>query len=211
MIDPNRFETRISKVVSILFHPLLMPSWAYLSIVFFGDPVQHEQDYLWLLIYGFYINLLTFVFPVAVFLLMLRFGLISALEMPGRHERNVPILITAVFFYMLFHFSRNWEIDPVFGLYMLGATILSLVAMLINYWWKISLHAIGAGGLLGAISTLTYFFNPAYFQLVPLVVIFTGVIAFSRLKLKAHSQSEVYAGLLLGFSVIFSLFAAMVG
>lgn len=204
-------ETRIAQILSVVFHPLFMPTWAYAVLVGFGDPVQHEQDTLWVFIYALYIFGITFVFPAVIFRLMLEMRMISALHMPLRNERHVPILVTAIFFYLLFQLSANWEIDPIFRLYMLGATMLSLVAMLINYWWKISLHTLGVGALFGGVTTLSLYFSPAYFQVLPAVVVVAGATGYARLSLRAHAQSEVYAGLFVGFTLIFMLFALMMG
>ncbi len=204
-------ETLLPRIISIIFHPLLMPVWAYVVLVTFGDPLQHEQESLWVFIYGLYVLAITFLFPAIIFYIMLRMKLISALHMPHRAERHLPVLITAVFFYLLFHLSRSWEIDPVFSLYMLGATMLSLMALLVNYWWKISLHTMGVGAITAGVATLALYFSPDYFVILPIVVLVSGLTASARLQLDAHTESEVYAGFLLGFVTIFTLFGVMMG
>ncbi len=211
MTDHLHQGNRFSQFISLLFHPLLMPSWAYGILIGFGDPVQHEQEWLWLWIYGVYVFTLTFVFPVTIFLVMLKYKWISALSMPDRKERAIPILIAATFFYILFHFSRGQEIDPIFGLYMLGATSLSLLSMLINHWWKISLHMLGTGGITAAVATLALFFSPTYFIALLGIVLVAGVTGYARLRLDAHKPAEVYTGFMIGFFFIFTLFAFAMG
>lgn len=201
----------IAKLISVVFHPLLMPTWAYVLLINFGEPIEHEQSFFWEWLNGGYIFLATFLVPSIIFVVLFKLKYISALNMPNRQERHLPILITAVFFYLSFYLFRQLGLDALFGLYMLGATALAWLSMLINYWWKISLHTLGAGGLTGAVATLTLYFSPTYFAVLPIVVVVSGFIAFSRLKLKAHSQAEVYVGYLLGFAVIFGFFAMMMG
>jgi hypothetical protein len=201
----------IAKLVSVVFHPLLMPTWSYVLLINFGEPLEHEQSFFWEWVSGVYIFLATFLIPSLVFVVLLKLKFIGSFSMPDRHERNLPILITAVFFYLSFYLFQQLGLDAVFGLYMLGATVLALISMLINYWWKISLHLLGVGGLTGAVATLALYFSPSYFAVLPVVVLLSGLIAFSRLKLKAHSQAEVYVGYLLGLGVIFGFFAMMMG
>jgi membrane-associated phospholipid phosphatase len=64
---------------------------------------------------------------------------------------------------------------------------------------------IGIGGFIGLLFSLlkiTHIYNELLFVLAVAVA---GVVAYSRLLLQAHSQSQVYAGFLLGFivSVVF--------
>jgi len=211
MTKPFSVSNFIAKLVSIVFHPLLIPTWAYVLLVNFGEPLEHEQSFFWEWLNGVYIFLATFVIPSLVFVVLLKLKFIGSLSMPDRQERNLPILITAIFFYLSFYLFQQLGLDAVFGLYMLGATVLALLSMLINYWWKISLHLLGAGGLTGAVATLSLCFSPTYFVVLPIVVLLSGVIAFSRLKLNAHTQAEVYVGYALGFVVIFGFFRMMVG
>ncbi len=64
---------------------------------------------------------------------------------------------------------------------------------------------IAAGGMLGMILGLTLLSiitNPIY--LIAAILI-SGLIGFARLKLNAHTQAQVYAGLLSGISIMIIL------
>jgi membrane-associated phospholipid phosphatase len=74
-----------------------------------------------------------------------------------------------------------------------------VVVMLVNHWWKISAHMSGIGGLLGAVITLTYYFKDNTMWLYMALFVIAGLVAFSRLKLKAHTIWQVLAGFFVGF------------
>ncbi len=206
MVRKLPFAIASARVISVVFHPLLMPTWVFIAMALMGALATGMSESNQLLFYGLAVFGLTFVMPVLVFMSMLRVGKISSLQMPQRDERQLPIMLTAVFFYGLFYWSKGWSVEPLFKVYILGAALLSLIAFLINYRWKISLHMLGTGGLTGCMATYVYFMSPEYFPALPVAVLVAGLTAFARLKLSSHTQGEVYFGFLLGFGLIFSLF-----
>jgi membrane-associated phospholipid phosphatase len=72
----------------------------------------------------------------------------------------------------------------------------------ITFFWKMSAHMIGLGGLLGVVLVLGSKF-PTFEVVYPLLgaIILCGLVASSRLLLQAHKPLEVYAGLLAGFMI----------
>jgi membrane-associated phospholipid phosphatase len=77
---------------------------------------------------------------------------------------------------------------------------------LINLWWKISLHSVGAGALIGLVLMLSLkMLTPLDWYLIS-VIIAGGLILSSRLKLNLHSPQQVWVGLFAGF---FGLTASM--
>jgi membrane-associated phospholipid phosphatase len=82
---------------------------------------------------------------------------------------------------------------------MLGASINLAIALVVSIWWKISLHMIGIGGLVGlffALSTRIYFEITTY--LIAAVAI-AGIVAWARLRLNTHNPPQVYVGFILGW------------
>jgi hypothetical protein len=87
----------------------------------------------------------------------------------------------------------------VFFLLTLGAAAALALAIIINLKWKISIHMIGIGALIGT------FFGLSTFLLVDLrisIIVFlliAGLLGSARLTLGSHKPSQIYAGLVLGF------------
>ena len=74
---------------------------------------------------------------------------------------------------------------------------------LFSKFWKISLHLIGIGGVLGVFLALQII-KGGLLNLIVALILVSGILAFARLKEKAHSPAQVYAGFLLGvFSEFF--------
>lgn len=199
-------ETTLAKFFSVIFHPLLIPSWAYLALIWQGNLLLLRIPFNLLWTLGGLIFLTTFVLPTAIILLMLRFKMISSLSMPLRSERIGPLIITAVFFYMTYYLLKQLQIAPIIYLYMLGATLLAVISAAITLWWKISLHSMGVGALVGAFAGLALLSPANYSFLLIASLLMAGITATSRLLLSAHRPAEIYAGFATGASLMFTLF-----
>ena len=151
---------------------------------------------------------------------MLRFtGLIKSMEMRDKHERIGPYIITGVFYLWMFkNFESNTQIPTAFASFMLGATISLFLAFLINIFSKISIHAVGMGGLLGMVvitmllfSYDTFTINSTILGIVEinmitvllLTILIAGAVGTARLLLSAHEPMDLYGGYLVGFAAQF--------
>jgi hypothetical protein len=80
---------------------------------------------------------------------------------------------------------------------------------MINFWWKISIHAVGAGALLATIYALSMkMYTPLTWYLVT-VILASGLVLSSRLRLNSHNPAQVWLGFLTGFIGI-SLFILLI-
>ena len=118
-------------------------------------------------------------------------------------ERVVPylIFITSILVCIFFLYKM---LMPFWLLAMLiGACVALVIALCVNFAWKISAHAIGIGGLLGAIMGVAriHMINPYWAFIVVLIV--AGLLGTSRIFLKRHTPMQVYAGFCLGFICTF--------
>lgn len=197
----NKFAT----AVSYLFHPILLPSWCFLALAFLSPSylIQLPLKMTWVL-FGF-IFMLTAVFPVLIMLLMIRAKMISSLMLHNRIERNGPVLVTAVFFFVAYYLLDYFGFAAIYGYYLLCATSLSLITMMINPFWKISLHAIGHGANIAVFINLALMIEMPLYIVVGFILI-GGLTATARLILQAHKPAEIYLGFLLGILVMSILF-----
>jgi membrane-associated phospholipid phosphatase len=94
---------------------------------------------------------------------------------------------------------------PLFIVAMgMGSAISIFVIVFINLKWKISAHTAGMGGFCAAIFGVCYrtAINPVW--LFALVLAVSGLVALSRLELKAHTPGQVLAGFAVGFGMVFT-------
>ncbi len=132
------------------------------------------------------------VFPVGLVVCLKLLHLISTLHIPRREERTLPFLLT----------SGGYALGTLLLWWVAGATLLTalmfcytintLVVLIINFSWKISVHAVGIGGPLAALTLAFGWVIVPLYLLLPLV-------GWSRLYLKAHTPGQVLAGSLLGY------------
>ena len=85
-----------------------------------------------------------------------------------------------------------------------------MLLTLITLKWKISIHAASIAALTGGITALTFYAQPTInlkqiFFINAVLLIFIGMVSFSRMYLKAHSATQILAGISLGFSLAFSV------
>lgn len=72
----------------------------------------------------------------------------------------------------------------------------------INLKWKVSIHMLGMGGIVGTIIGLILRYQVDAIQLVMALVILSGVVGYSRLRLDAHTPLQVYVGFVLGTLIL---------
>jgi len=199
-------EKTFARILSVLFHPLLVPTY-FLLILFrlpfysmLSIPVKIKAMVLLL------VFVLTFVLPALVTAGMWLLKLIDSMEMRRRQERIFPMIAIAIFFYIAFYVLTQLSVFQQATLFMLGSTILVLLGLGFNYFYKISQHMIAWGGLTGALIALgLLLYIPLYSWLFGVILI-SGITGYARLKVASHSPFEIYSGYLLGILVMASLF-----
>lgn len=198
-------EKRIAGVISVGFHPLVIPSLTlYILLRQYGLHQTAGTEKLWLLL-GL-VLVTTLLLPSVMIWLMMKAGLVGSLSLKRREDRMGPVLITAVFFYLTYYLARQFEIAPEFYVYMLGATLLAIVSLLITIYWKISLHMVAAGGSTAAFAEYAILSGKIMPEALIACVVVSGLIGFARLRLSAHKPAEVYGGYLLGFGLIWAVY-----
>jgi hypothetical protein len=206
-----------AQVISVLFHPLLMPTYmlALLLLVnpyLFGVNSWGDQMSKLLLLRIF---ISTFLLPMVGVSMLRGVGFISSLEMHDKSERIGPYIITGIFYLWMFrNLVDNPQIPTAYTIFMLGAVIGVFLAFFINIFSKISAHAVGMGGLTAMViitmflfsydtfTLQTAWFGMLHFNMTAVllaVLLATGLTGTARLWLHAHVPAEVYGGFAVGF------------
>ena len=84
--------------------------------------------------------------------------------------------------------------------FVLGGGIALGVLVGINFFWKISAHMTGLGGLAGGITGLVLELQVNLQDYFVIAVLIAGIVGTARMYLKSHSFLQIAAGWLLGFS-----------
>jgi hypothetical protein len=186
----NRY---LSKVLSYIFHPLLMPSYGVL--IFYQFDMFLPKN-VWPAF--FIVMFFTFLLPVLNILFLYSRKYIPSLEMHTAKERRLPYLATALIYTVSITFLRLLFVSPAMKLMILAATASLVMVLILNYFMKISAHMVGIGGLTGAVFVFSYVNHIDNVLLVGLLFLVSGVLAVARLSLEAHRPVEIYLGFVLG-------------
>lgn len=203
---------RLATFLTYLFFPGLVPSYL-LGLLLLSTPYivalsEVDIKYRWYLL-GF-IAAYTFVFPSLFTLFLYRKGKIESLSLEKLSDRKLPYLsgVVLIFFLAFTFYSKSGELFSVAVILSFIGITISAVA-LISLWWQISAHAAGMGGLVGAIGTLMLIYDEPFLRIPFFVLLIAaGAVISARLKLGAHTQSQVYTGFFLGLiiSIVGSFF-----
>lgn len=199
---------KLANFISYIFHPLLIATYGCL-LVFFGltDSIYYVFTPLRLkVVITITVFAFTFLLPVLNLLILLKLNYISTLKIEQRKERTFPLLMTSLCYFGLFYMIYDFNLWPAIKLFILGGGICIFITAIINLWWQISAHMVGIGGMLGVLIALCYYVQMPLFTVISLCILFAGIIGFARLKLNAHTPSQVYAGFITGCITQFSLF-----
>jgi hypothetical protein len=148
----------------------------------------------------------TIVLPLLTVFLLYRLKFVKSFQLQTREERIYPLLAVAIFYYLTYYLLKSFPISFIFSYYMLGSTFLTILAMIISFYRKISLHMIGIGGMLGLLMGLSLNLKLDLTWFVVGAVILGGILGFARIQSNSHKPSEIYSGFLVGASVMFLLF-----
>ncbi len=194
-------ESKFAKIISYLFHPLLMPTYGFAFIFFTENYIStFIPEILKFIILGVTF-LFTFLLPTVNALILLKMKRIQSLEMETNQERIIPFSSTALYFFALLYLFYDAEFPSIFKIVILGAGISILLTFIINFKWKISAHTIGIGGIAGATLGLIYRIQMDTSVAFIAILLVSGLVGYARLKLKAHTPAQVYTGFLLGFFI----------
>lgn len=199
-------------VITVVFQPLLMPALVY-GLMLFAVPeaTSIPEDFKLRIFY--LVVLSTLLIPMVTIIGLRLSGMVKSLHMPTIKERTVPFIITSIYFVMTTYFLfQKSDLDEILWKGMAVISISVLVLSVISFFWKMSAHMTGAGGLLAVILVLGKDF-PTFNELYPVLfgILLCGAIASSRLYLNAHKPLEVYVGFFTGFFICWLGFSIIWG
>jgi hypothetical protein len=187
---------RIFPFFSYLFHPVLIPIYATLFYLFSNHSYFfNKEKYLVLL----EVTVITFVIPILFFFLLRLTGKITSIMVPELSERKLPLIVQCFLLILLVRRSITIELYPELHFFLLGALSSTLIALILLFAnKKASLHMMGLSALTFFMFGLSMHHQSANTLLIVFMVLMNGVVASSRLLMKAHTPKELIIGVLSG-------------
>ena len=191
---------KLTQLISILLHPMFMPILALHLTLLVLPSLAFTLSQNLLLIYGILI-FSTMVLPLISIFWLMQKGKVSSLEMSNHKERSLPLFKTVIWMSFGYYLLQNLLFyTPILKAELLGAILIILLAAIISKFWKISLHLLGIGWVVGVFIALQIMHGD-FLYLLLLFILLSGLLGVARIKQKAHNYAQVYAGFLVGLSV----------
>jgi len=203
---------KLALLLSVVFQPLLMPSLVF-GLLFFAVPQASSIPESFKERLFYLIVTSTLLIPMVLMLGLRWSGMVKSLHFEEKSDRRTPFILVTLFYLLTTYFLKEkTELDPI--LWQGMGIITFSVALLtgITFFWKMSAHMTGIGGVLGVLGILAVYFpslDLAYLLVATLLL--GGLVASARLYLDAHRPAEVYVGLLVGFVICWMGFAWIYG
>lgn len=183
------------KVWSYLVNPLFIPLIA--SLYYFFSVSYSNYEVITIKIY--LIAILTVLVPLLIYFFLKIVGATSSIHLPIVKERVTPLAAYAVLILILVRngFSNGSHLPLYY--FFLAVMLSTFTALLLAVFkYKVSLHLLSMGGLMGFGLMLNASFGNPSAVVIAILAIVTGLTATSRLSMKAHVGHELIFGFFLG-------------
>lgn len=190
-----------TRVISYLFHPLLMPTIGLLVLLNSGTYISllepaAKRAILFVMALG------TLVFPLIMVPVFYYRNLINDIQNPSREERLIPLLIIFILYAITFIYFIRLPLNKIIHGYALSVSLVAFFLLVISFKTRLSSHMTGLGGMTGLVIALILLYGTPLLGVLLLTLLASGLTGSARLWLGEQRSSEVYSGYLLGFTVV---------
>jgi len=191
----------IAKIISIVFNPLLMPTYGLLILLnsdtYFAMLPFQAKKVIFIIVF-----ITTCLLPLAFLPLFMYQNLLKSFEMETIKERIVPFATIGILYFIGYLIMYQMDVPSTLANILLAGTITIFIGLLITLKWKISAHMAGIGALTGAILAFSYILETNFIIFLLGAIFIAGLLGTSRLILKHHTPTQIYAGFGLGLTVL---------
>lgn len=186
----------VAKLLSVVFRPYYMPIVGFVALFTF--------TYLSLLPFYYKMIILSMVYVFTILLPRICIYIYRRLNGWASHQlrlreyRAVPYGLFILSYVACLHLMMRMHMPHYMCGILASSLLIQLVCVLVNIWWKISIHSAGAGGVIGALIaySILFMFNPVWWLCVMILV--SGAVGTARMLLRQHSLGQIIAGTLVG-------------
>lgn len=195
-----RYVVAAAKLLSVLFHPLFVGVLMAVYLIYL-QPAYFlgfsEKSKL--------LKLLTIInnnvfFPMLVVALLKGLGFSKSVHLSTQKERIIPYVASITFFFWTYYVFRSQPETPRILVNMCrGMFFASSAALILNNYFKISMHGIACGGMI-ALVFLTIADGTLHTG-IPMMIalLISGLVITSRKIVSDHNWFDLITGLVLGF------------
>jgi hypothetical protein len=193
---PLRF---IAQFFSYVFHPLFIPLYVVYFLLFvhpsYAAGFANSDKYRTMAM----VAQNAVFYPLFSVLLLKGLGFIQSIFLHVQKDRIIPYVASGIFFFWTWHvFRQQNQYHPIYASFFFGVLLTSSAALLANNYFKISMHAMGMGGVIGLFLVIMTYNTMLMTWPLALVFLITGIVCTSRLIVSNHTNVDIYMGLILG-------------
>lgn len=191
-----------ARIISILFHPLLMPTYAML-IALQMTPLFRLSIANKLTALGVTLSL-TALLPLLLIIGLRSIKVVGSVSLDARRDRTIPYIGAILAYASALVYLHTASAPAWLQGFMLGALITLVVVAAINLRWKISAHSAAAAGVVGFILALAIIHAATLgiTWVLTAAILAWGLVGSSRLWLERHTLLQVAAGAAVGLPVV---------
>jgi hypothetical protein len=197
----KQWIVRISKIFSVVFHPVFIPLYGLLII--YSSPTLLSfipARMKWTIFLLVLAN--NVILPLLLAAMLYLRGAIKTFNARDRNERVVLLTFALLMYTITAILLLKIQVPNLFRAYFISTAFVTLVTLIITAIYRISLHAAGFGGLLSLLIFMIMLYDiRSAWQLVIVILIGGGVLS-SRLYLDDHTPTETWTGLFAGAGVM---------
>lgn len=192
----SRWIIKASNVLSIIFSPLFVPVYAYITALLVTQ--LHMVAASTRAVTTLVVASLVSIVPLVVLLIMKAAGRISDIDISNRRQRTLPMLLIFVCYILAAVYIRAIHAPAWLVLYFISGIVsvivLGLITVLVK--WKISMHGAGAGNLIGMFVAMQRLgvAEHSMLGLITAAILVAGMVGSARIVLRKHTLTQVFAG-----------------
>lgn len=200
--DHNIVLRVLARFFSVIFHPLFIPTYVVAFLLNFHPSYfsGFSNGSKLMLLLTTILN--TAFFPAFSVLIMKGLGFIKSVFLPTQQDRIGPYLAAMIFYFWAARvfFKFEPQLSPVLPAFMTGVFLTTVFALIINIFFKVSMHAIACGGLVGVFLVVMNSNSMLMTWPLSLALLLTGIVCTARFMVSNHTQKEMYTGLFIGLA-----------
>ncbi len=190
----------VSNVVSILLHPLLMPTFSVLLLFSINTYISLTIPIDLQLLVTTLVLINTFILPGIFIIILHRRGFLSSVYLDNQKERVVPFIMAFFFYGFTYYLLKRVNLPPTLNALMFGVVISVFISSAFNFFTKISIHMVGIAGVFGAFYAISLTFGLDILGILLALVFGIGLVGSARLSLNKHTPIELILGTFIGFA-----------
>tara|TARA_B100000768_G_C11273511_1_gene374652 strand:+ start:888 stop:1490 length:603 start_codon:yes stop_codon:yes gene_type:complete len=198
---------KFHKFISTILHPIVLPTLGV--FIYFVFVSQSFEKRLQLIVLGLVFTL-TYLVPLLMLLLLKKFRFIKDFQVSTIKERRFPIIFMMLLLYFLGNSIIQIPAIRNLGILFFGTSLsLTCIYVLFSLKLKSSLHLVSMGNMIGFFLIMTNINSLSMLPIIILLILLSGILASSRMYLKAHTPIELLIGFSLGIICQFIVFISL--